>query len=201
MKTYSKTSLVFKELKFLFLDPSANTTGFSIYSITESRSSLGYNYELNRFGLFESPTLFNLNEAINRMYGHITCLVKEVGNIQAIVVEIPEVVYAGKASPQTILSRAASLMDTTSVAAMFYSFGLFNKINVATVKPREWQTGKLRPRKVSSKVWSLTTANSILAGIGSNRKLGTAKDENIADAIAMGYFLIPDIFSQQVLFY
>jgi len=200
MKSYGKASISSRNVSFLFLDPSVNTTGWSMYQVefdyeAEAKGKNFWKRTLVGYGLLQTPSELTTLEAVLKMHS----LFKSLRLVDAAVVEIPEIVYAGKSGQKEILAKAASVIETALAAGVFIAALREAKVEIGTIKPREWQTGNGKPRKVNSKAWAITIANALIGRTG-GRPLHTKNDENISDAIVMGEFSIPRIFTQQILF-
>lgn len=203
MKSYGKVSITSKVVYFLFLDPSVNTTGWSLYKIDfDAAGDLAtgkyWKERLVDYGLLRNFT-DNTLAAITSCGRQVIDLINK-SKVDAVIVETPEIIYAGKMDMKKLLAKAASTLETAMAAAAMLVAAQCSKKDTAMIRPREWQMGHARPKKVDSKVWSMTVANSILAQAGFATRLHTKNDENVADAIAMGSLLMKPIFSQQVLF-
>lgn len=147
----------------------------------------------------------NTEEASWRMNSFFTCLIDAEAAvskpINAVIIETPEIVYSRQGGIKQIIARAASLMDTSFVAAALWMHARFLHFDVRTIKPREWQSRRTKSRAFNSKQWSLLMANAVLKQHGQSEELKTKKEENIADAIVMGKLLIEPIFSGEIQFH
>lgn len=117
---------------------------------------------------------------------------------QVVMEEPPETVYGGGKGfgANYNIGRATKLFKTFAVAhaVLAATVASHPRIKVYTVLPVQWQPSKKARGGLSTKEWSLRYANLILAKHGNGGDLHTEDDENIADALAMGWILTnPDL--------
>lgn len=89
-----------------------------------------------------------------------------------------------------LIARAQSVFKVIGVTyAIYVRFKELTGLNIFLVNPATWQERSKKLRgDLDIKDWSLKLANSVIANNSDQvPDLHTAADENIADAISMGY--------------
>ena len=89
-----------------------------------------------------------------------------------------------------LIARAQSVFKTIGVTYTLYTrLRRFTGVNVYLIDPVKWQERSAKARgELDIKEWSLRLANTLLATASTlEANLHTKRDENIADAICMGY--------------
>lgn len=178
---------VWKGCSFLSLDPGINHTGFAHWRI-----DLQGNVRLSEFGAISSmiPSEDDLERAsviVENVVAHISTYKPAF-----IFLERPPstVYYQGRLSPGMIVARAQSVFKVIGVTyAIAIRVRSLTGMRVFPVDPAKWQERSKKKRDgLSIKDWSLRLANTLITQCSDKvPDLRTAKDENIADAVSMGY--------------
>lgn len=176
---------IWKGCSFLSIDPGINYTGLAVYKI-----DLQGNLRINKAVAISTPDCDDLERAgliVEMVEAHI-----HTEKPAFLFLERPPntIYYQGRLSPGAIIARAQSVFKVIGVtyaisARLRREVGL----KVIPIDPVKWQErSKAKRDGLDIKDWSLRLANSLLQQISDiSPSLHSNRDENIADAISMGY--------------
>lgn len=104
----------------------------------------------------------------------------------------PDTIYhQGRMSPGQLIARAQNVFKVVGVTYSLYTriSSRFPQVSLFLIDPVKWQERSSKARQgLEIKEWSLKLANSLIVAYGNaEANLHTKRDENIADAIAMGH--------------
>jgi hypothetical protein len=98
--------------------------------------------------------------------------------------------YQGKCSPSMLIARAQNVFKVVGVTyAIFSHIRTKLGLRIIPIEPVKWQErSKAKRGDLAIKDWSLKLANSLISQLTNEIPcLKSDRDENIADAISMGY--------------
>lgn len=172
---------------FLALDPGINHTGYAQYRIDE-RGKLS----LPAFGAISvnGKDMDDLDRA-GLMVDGVVAHISQRKPAFIFLERPPNTIYhQGKSSPKLLIARAQNVFKVVGVA---YSIAVrlrtFTGLNVIPVDPVKWQErSKAQRGGLDIKDWSIKLANSLIMQLSNETpQLHSDRDENIADAVSMGY--------------
>lgn len=178
-------ALQFQAFTHFFLDPGSNVSGYAAYE--HSRNGR----RLKSTGFIDVKTKDG-EDFLDKLRTITDLVLSKLCSFHRpwVWVEIPPfTLYEQKRSSKDMLiARAQSVFKTVGVAYSVLSVTRLDK-NVAQTRailPSQWQGGK---RRENSKVWSMRMANQIVTGFN----LSSHRDQNLADAITMGYVTLDNL--------
>lgn len=181
------------DIRILALDTALATTGYAIYLVSSRNNFM---FWLERFGTINTNSESVTDDTDSRVRFVLQEVEKliEKHDINFLLSEEPSETIYGCRIPNVLIGRATAIMKL--VAAVYGIVGWAYKSNLycRTVNPTSWQSqlfGKLK--KGTSKKTSLKYANDILKHLGYLTKLKTKEEENIADAICIGFSAIRNL--------
>lgn len=177
---------VWRGCSFLSLDPGINHTGLARYYINQDHS-----LQIREYLTISPPEndepLIRAEWIADRAALHV-----EQHKPAFVFLERPPdtVYHQSRLSQDMLIARAQSVFKTIGVTYTLYTrLRRFTGVNVYLVDPVKWQERSQKARgDLDIKEWSLRLANTLLATASNlEANLHTKRDENIADAISMGY--------------
>jgi hypothetical protein len=185
-KTFSSPTSVWKGCSFLSLDPGINNTGFAFYRINDDHS-----LKLREYGVISPPDndepLIRVSDLVDQVFLHVTTKKPAFVFLE----RPPDTIYhQSRCHPAALVARAQSVFKVIGVTYSLYSrLRQLVGISIFPVDPVKWQErSSIKRGGLEIKDWSLKMANGIIAtSSDSIPNLHTDRDENIADAISMGY--------------
>lgn len=187
------SSIRYFQKTVISIDPGINTTGVAVFRDDGDSVNL-----LEAIAIKSPPSLSLASDKVQ----HITdaCLASANHHqCDILVMEIPPSTIYGysKLNKSKLIARAQSIFKTFWVMgaiaqelqhARFITKRLY-------VLPVQWEPSKKSRGGMAIKEWSLMNANQLLREQGMLRILGTKADENVADAINIGWKVIHDLRS------
>ena len=173
-----------KGCKFISIDPGINHTGWAVYDVP-----LVGDFRLidfNSFDTTQEDRFLRIGEILDRAEG----VLNQHRPSMAFLENPPDTVYEQKMPMKQIIARAQSVFKTVGVCYSIYTALRSRKITTFTILPVNWQVrSKAQRGGQDIKEWSLNLANCIIKQDlkHSQAILHTGREENIADAICLGY--------------
>jgi hypothetical protein len=178
---------LWKGTSFLSIDPGINHTGFAHYRIGMQGELSLKDYgavslakdgldDLERAGIIVDTVMAHVNQKRPAF----------------VFLERPPntIYYQGKCSNAMLIARAQNVFKVVGITyAISVRVRPLTGLRLFPVEPVKWQERSPKKRLgLSIKDWSIKLANSIITQTTSNpANLGSERDENIADAISMGW--------------
>lgn len=174
----------------LFVDPSIDCTGYSAWELSDTT------VRLLAFGAINA--LKSDQRLTDRVSYMVDCvrIQRDAHACKWVCVEQPPQTIYGyqQMAPERIVARAQSVFKTVAVAMSILSSLRENKRpDPVAFFPRHWELSPKARGNRPVKEWSMDQANILIRDYSVDREsriyLTTKKDENIADAICMGWFM------------
>lgn len=174
---------------FLSIDPGIRHTGYARYRVT-----LTGTLELLDFGKISPGEELDTYHRVSFITGSLQSYVETIKPAFAFVEHPPDTIYEQKKSDlKLLIARAQNVFKLVGVAYSIFTLLHSLRVEVIPILPVHWQerSPKLRGN-LDVKEWSLQLANILLedGALNQSRRkaiLQTKADENIADAICLGY--------------
>lgn len=189
----------------LFIDPGINTSGAAVYRCEEQGGKVVSNL-LHWDGVDVEKEDMGTWDRVLLMMGRLETWANQYDVRGIFIEEPPGTIYQGgrmqKGNINHLIGRAQKVFKTVSVC--YGLLGLFHKrasCEVRTFFPNAWEPHFSHRKGLSPKDWSLWHANLVLTNRdirGVTKPLKTQREENIADAINQGYFLIQKLSSGKI---
>jgi hypothetical protein len=169
----------------LCLDPGIGTTGYAVYRSLPSKLSL------TEYGGFSPDDTLSEFARIQLIIDDVMRVIDKYRPQVAYMEQPPYTIYSPGGRNQ-IIARAVSVFKTVAVCfSLFTAISRSTKTLVIPVLPSQWQLSPKQRGKRDTKEWSLSVANGIIQREHFGREwLMTSRDENIADAISLGWYSI-----------
>lgn len=183
----------------MFLDPSVNNCGFSVYKVCHFSSELGYKSSLLDFGVIKS----DYKEKTSMKIRQVLRMSSDIFSNHAcshIVIEVPPQTIYGidTMTPDMIVARAQSVFKTVAVSHVLYHDSVSRGRSAMMVLPVQWEPGKSERGGLAIKAYNVEEANRIIKKNNfSSRLTAGGREENAADAVVMGYRLISAIIQKK----
>jgi hypothetical protein len=184
-----KLPLLLRDSTILFVDPGIQCTGLAVVKTP------GLNCPqrvLAAHRKWRSDETAGTQKRIQSIWECALGFVRFHNVNQVVIEEPPETVYKQKGRGVDYgIGRATSLFKTYAITHSVLAAILAAEPRVKgyTILPVQWQPHYKRRDGLSTKEWSLRHANVVLQKQGIHELLHTSDDENIADAISMGWIL------------
>lgn len=179
---------------FLFVDPGINTTGVAVYRAKLQEKQMTTQLLLSDHIDVDKEDM----STMDRVHRMVETIILDVSahQVQHIFIEEPpSTIYQpeGKSDEDNLIARAQSVFKTIAVmyglAGMLIGKKVISKIHAFA--PVEWQPHHTHRKHMTMKQWSLWHANLVRnKWFPGQKPLTTKKEENEADAINQGYFLL-----------
>lgn len=198
---FLKNFLVCNPSCFLFIDPSIRRTGVAVYHCKLGDDGQQLQYQVIDHGLVKPIQDYD-NEELYKSVQAIADQVKAYViryKVKHVWIEQPAQTVHGSNG----MNRMAIVARAQSVFKLFAAWGgLINMLMEANceihpVLPLQWEPSKKARKGQPIKEWSLEHASLCLHRFAVSdriQKLTTSDDENIADAINMGYVILKKMF-------
>ena len=178
----------------LSIDPGLTCTGWAVFRMNEG-------VRLSACGKVRSEDFMETDESLPRRLAPILdamCGVCNQHKPAVVVVEQPpQTIYKAKMlKKEMIIAKAQSVFKTFAVCAgLLAALRNLEKVQlVTTVLPVQWEYGKTKRGGLDVKAWSMKMANEIIDLSGNTVSwLRTQEDQNVADAITMGFLVATSI--------
>lgn len=177
---------------FMFVDPSINATGLAIYDCQENGGQIESTLRISDLVRVDKEELATWDRALI-MCERIQAFANQYQVQRIYIEEPPGTLYQGQMQQGNIgqlIGRANKIFKLTAVV-----YGLLGLLHhsypkkVKTFLPIDWEPHFSHRKGMAIKDWSMWHANLVLEKQGCSL-LKTKLDENVADAINQGYFLI-----------
>lgn len=194
----------YRPINQLFIDSSVQRVGYSVFDpelkklltcgLINTSQIPGIKQDDKKKG--DKPVNETLGIIIRSRY-IVSILLQLISEhkVNKIVIECPNPAIYNLTGAQG--GAAARIQRTTAIfkliAACYYCIAAITAANVQClpISPGDWQPSKKQRLGLDSKPWSLWHANTYISAVKYNhRNLRTKDDENIADAINLGYFFV-----------
>lgn len=179
---------------FLFVDPGINVAGVSVF--LAKFQDREYTFQLLKSDCIavdkeEMNTMWRVQRMVERI--HLYVIQYDIHNI--FLEEPPSTIYrpAGKGDIDNVIARAQSIFKTIAVVYGLIGILIGKKVasKIHTFAPLEWEPHHTHRKNMTIKEWSLWHANLVRnKWFPGQPVLKTKKEENEADAINQGYFLL-----------
>ena len=174
---------------FLSVDPGLYNTGYAVYGIPLS----GRQLILSHYGVISPPdSLDSVEDRISHIAAAILGL--PIKTAFVILEKPPDTIYnqdegsKHKSAHYLAVARATSIFKLSGLYHHLYQCFRARRQVIYPLLPTNWQERSKKQRKgLTVKEWSMQYANIILAQNSKAELAPTDRNENIADAIAMGH--------------
>ena len=178
---------LWKGTSFLAIDPGINHTGFAHYKIGMQGELALRDYGAISLAKDDLDNLERAGIIVDSVMAHIN----EKRPAFMLLERPPNTIYyQGRLDMKNIIARAQNVFKVVGI-----TYAISARVRTLTgfrcfpIDPAKWQERSPKKRLgLSIKDWSIKLANSIITQTTSNpANLGSERDENIADAISMGW--------------